>query len=218
MTGTADQQKWKMLDCQVLGFIVGTISDSLTTHVNYDWEDQATCSSVSKALWEKLKYLFRTTGLAGQFNLFHKALHTQIHPCSANKHISNDVQLFEQMTQAGLNLPQSFRAMIILTLLLDNFFILSSTITQTVEETNFTVDTTTSHVSHEIDLCSSCKPLSSWITNVEFKEPTASANRTNIIWCSPPTNNQWRNQNNSHQRLLEQQNFNSAHQTSGNSY
>ena len=36
MTGIADQQKWKILDCHVLGFIAGTISDSLTTHVNYD--------------------------------------------------------------------------------------------------------------------------------------------------------------------------------------
>ena len=40
------------------------------------------------------------------------------------------------MIQADLNLPQSFRAMIILTLLLDDFFTLSSTITQTVEETH----------------------------------------------------------------------------------
>ena len=76
MTSAADQQKWKMLDCRVLGFIAGTISNSLTTHVNYDWEDQTTCPSVSKPLWEKLKSLFRTTGLAGQFNLFHKAAHT----------------------------------------------------------------------------------------------------------------------------------------------
>ena len=76
MTGAADQQKWKVLDCCILGFIAGTISDSLTTHINYDWEDQTTCPSVSKALWKKLKSLFGTTGLAGQFNLFHKALHT----------------------------------------------------------------------------------------------------------------------------------------------
>ena len=122
------------------------------------------------------------------------------------------------MTQAGLNLPQSFRVMIILTLLPDNFFTLSSTITQTVEEINFTVDTITSCVLCEINLYSSCKPLSSQITNVEFKELIASANRTNVIWCSPPTNNQWRNQNNSHQRPSEQQNFNSPHQSSGNSY
>ena len=39
MTGTADQQKWKMLDCHILGFIAGTISNSFTIHVNYDWED-----------------------------------------------------------------------------------------------------------------------------------------------------------------------------------
>ena len=207
-----------MLDHRVLGFIAGTISNSLTIHVNYDWEDQTTCPSISKALWEKLKSLFWTTGLAGQFNLFHKTLHTQIHPCSANEDISNAIQLFEQMTQAGLNLPQSFRVMIILILLPDDFFTLSSTITQTVEETNFMVDTITSHVLCKIDLCSSHKPLSSQIANVEFEEPTASANRTNVIRHSPPTNNQWRNQDNSHQRPSEQQNYNSAHQSSGNSY
>ena len=95
MTGTANQQKWKMLDCWVLGFIADTISDSLTTHVNYDWKDQATCPSVSKALWKKLKSLFRTTGLARQFNLFHKALCTWIYPHSANEDISTVMQLFE---------------------------------------------------------------------------------------------------------------------------
>ena len=108
--------------------------------------------------------------------------------------------------------------MIILILLPDDFFTLSSTITQTVEEVNFTVDTITSHILHKINICSLHKPLSSQIANVKFKEPSASANRTNIIWHGPPINNQWRNQNNSHQRPSEQQNFNSAHQSSGNSY
>ena len=108
--------------------------------------------------------------------------------------------------------------MIILTLLLDDFFTLSSTITQTAEETNFTIDTITSHILCKINLHSSCKPLSSWIANVEFEEPTASANRTNVIQHGPPTNNQWRNQNNSYQRPSEQQNYNSAHPSSGNLY
>ena len=36
MTSAANWQKWKMLDCRVLDFITGTISDSFTTHVNYD--------------------------------------------------------------------------------------------------------------------------------------------------------------------------------------
>ena len=36
MTSAANQQKWKMFDHCVLGFIAGTISDSLATHVNYD--------------------------------------------------------------------------------------------------------------------------------------------------------------------------------------
>ena len=77
-----------MFDCYVLGFIAGTISNSFTIHVNYDWEDQGICPSVSKALWEKLKSLFGTTRLARQFNLFHKALHTWIHPHSTNEDIN----------------------------------------------------------------------------------------------------------------------------------
>ena len=122
------------------------------------------------------------------------------------------------MTQAGLNLPESFCAMIILTLLPDNFFTLSSTITHTVKEVNFTVDTITSRVLCELDLWSSHKPLSACIFNVEFDEPSASANRTNIIHCGPPNNNQWRNQNNSYQRSPERQQSNSANQSSGNQY
>ena len=66
MTSTADQQKWKMLDCHVFGFIAGIISNSLTTHVNYDWEDQATCPSVFKAFWEKNSKL--SLGLPGQLD------------------------------------------------------------------------------------------------------------------------------------------------------
>ena len=71
--------------------------------------------------------------------------------------------------------------MIVLTLLPDDFFTLSSTITQIVEETNFTVDTITSCILREINFHSLYKPSFSQIANVDFEEPTASVNKTNII-------------------------------------
>ena len=36
----ADQNKWKMLDHCVLGLMAGTVNDSLTSHVDFDWADQ----------------------------------------------------------------------------------------------------------------------------------------------------------------------------------
>ena len=74
-----DQEKWKLLDKCVLGLITNTLSDSLINHINYEWTPlvsgaAATFPSVAKALMDKLHVLFGTTGLAGQFLLFHKAM------------------------------------------------------------------------------------------------------------------------------------------------
>jgi len=48
----------------VLGLMASTISDSLLTHVNYEWMDPVVCPSISKALWDILKGLFGTVGIA----------------------------------------------------------------------------------------------------------------------------------------------------------
>ena len=69
---TADCNKWKMLDCCMLGLMAGTVNDSLTSHVNFEWADQQNYPSVPKAFWEKLLALFDKAGIQGQFFLFHK--------------------------------------------------------------------------------------------------------------------------------------------------
>ena len=68
----ADCNKWKMLDCCILGLMAGTINDSLTSHVNFDWADQQNFPSMAKAFWEKLQSLFGKAEVQGQFFLFHK--------------------------------------------------------------------------------------------------------------------------------------------------
>ena len=44
----ADQQKWKLLDKWLCGFIAVTINDNLQSHVRFDWTD-VTCPSLAKA-------------------------------------------------------------------------------------------------------------------------------------------------------------------------
>ena len=75
-----------------------------------------------KAFWEKLLALFGKAGVQGQFFLFHKITQTRIHPCQATEDISSIIQLFDQLTQSGLNLPNSFHAMLILTQLSNDLF------------------------------------------------------------------------------------------------
>ena len=106
----ADQEKWKLLDRCVLGLITSTLDDSLINHVTYTWVPPVgtaplTFPSVAKALMDKLHSLFGTTGLAGQFLLFHRVMRNRVHPRIANKNISSLIQLFDQLRQAGLDLP-----------------------------------------------------------------------------------------------------------------
>ena len=75
----ADQEKWKLLDRRVLGLVASTLDDSLINHVNYTWVPPVgtaapTFPSVAKALMDKLHSLFGTTGLTGQFLLFHRVM------------------------------------------------------------------------------------------------------------------------------------------------
>ena len=65
----ADRNKWKMLDCRVLGLMAGTVNDSLTSHVDFEWADQQNYPSVAKGFWEKLLALFGKAGVQGQFFL-----------------------------------------------------------------------------------------------------------------------------------------------------
>ena len=101
----------------------------------------------------------------------------RVKPQTANENISALMQLFDQLRQAGLDLPQSFCAMILLSHLPDEMFNLASTITQTVA----------GRILAEIDLRATCQPLASRISAIASNEP--SANRTNLIWRGPPPQN-----------------------------
>ena len=128
----ADQLKWKLLDKRVLGLMASTISDSLLTHVNYEWTDPVVCPSISKALWDILKGLFGTVGIA-------------------------------------------------------------STITQTVEPVNFNMSTVSKWILMDMDLRATHKPLHARISQAESggqASSSSSVNRTNVIKCSPPPQNQ----------------------------
>ena len=89
------------------------------------------------------------------------------------------MQLFNQLRQAGLDLPQSFCAMILLSHLPNKMFNLASTITQTVAATNFDMETIAGRILAEIDLRATHRPLASQISAAASKEPFA--NRTDVI-------------------------------------
>jgi hypothetical protein len=108
------QQKWKLLDKCILGLLASPIDDSLLSHVIYDGADPTTFPSISKALWNKLKAFFGTTGFAAIFRLFKQVLGRHIRISHGQQDINETMSLFGQITQASLNPSQMFRAMILL--------------------------------------------------------------------------------------------------------
>ena len=148
----ADQQKWKLLDKCILGLMASTIDNALLSHVVYKWADPATFPSVSKALWNKLKTLFGTTGFAATFHLFKQVSAKHICIQHAQTDINNIMSLFDQMTQARLDLPQTFCAMILLNNLPPGYNSLASTIVQTISVTNIDMQHVTATILMEMDL------------------------------------------------------------------
>ena len=116
------------------------------------------------------------------------------------------MSLFDQMTQAGLDLPQTFRAMILLNNLPPKYNSLTSTIAQTITIANFDMQHVTAAILMEMDLRATCKSLHARISHIqESKDPSSLINWTNVIRCSPSNQNQWRNQSPSYQRPSNQQ-------------
>jgi len=203
----ADRLKWKLLDKQVLGLMASTINDSLLMHMNYEWADPAVCPSILKALWDCLKGLFGTIGLPGQFNLFYQALCLNIYSENANLSINKYYVQFQKLTEAGYNLPKTLCTMIFLLGLPNKYFTFASTITQTIEAVNFNMNTVSGQILMEMDLRAMRKPLQARISQAESRGPSSSSssssiNRTNVIKCSPPPQNQWRSQTPSYQPRL----------------
>ena len=199
------QQKWKLLDKRILGLMASTIDDSLLSHVVYDWADPVTFPSISKSLWDKLKTLFGTTGFAAIFRLFKQVSSKHVRIQHAQTDINDIMSLFDQMTQAGLDLPQTFRAMILLNNLPPEYNALASTIVQTITVANFDMQHVTAAILMEMDLRATRKPLHAQISAVqESEDPSSLINRTNVIRRGPPNQNQWRNQTPSYQKPSNQ--------------
>ena len=176
------QQKWKLLDKRILGLMASTIDDSLLSHVVYEWTDPLTFPSISKDLWDKLKTLFGTTGFAAIFCLFKQVSSKHIRIQHAQTDINETMSLFDQMTQAGLDLPQTFCAMILLNNLPSEYNSLASTIVQTITVANFDMQHVTAAILVEMDLWATCKPLHARISAVqESEDPSSLINRTNVI-------------------------------------
>jgi len=177
--------------------MASTISDSLLTHVNYEWTDPVVCPSISKALWDILRGLCGTVGIPGQFNLFYQALHLRINPENANSSINEYHIHFQKLVEAGYNLPETLHTMILLSGLPTNYFALASTIMQTVDPVNFNMSTVSKWILMDMDLCATRKPLHARISQAESGGQafsSSSVNRTNVIKRRPPPQNQWRSQ------------------------
>ena len=194
--------------------MASTIDDLLLSHVVYEWTDPLTFPSISKDLWDKLKTLFGTTGFAAVFCLFKQVSSKHIHIQHAQTDINEMMSLFDQITQAGLDLPQTFRAMILLNNLPSEYNSLASTIVQTITVANFDMQHVTAAILMEMDLRATRKPLHARISAVqESEDPSSLINRTNIIRRGPSNQNQWRNQTPSYQKPSNQ-----PHQSSPGGY
>ena len=181
------QQKWKLLDKRILGLMASMIDDSLLSHVVYEWTNPLTFPSISKDLWDKLKTLFGTTGFAAVFHLFKQVSSKHIRIQHAQTDINDIMSLFDQMTQAMLDLPQTFRAMILLNNLPPEYNFLASTIVQTITNANFDMQHVTAAILMEMDLWATCKSLHAQISAVqESEDPSSLINWTNVIRRSPP--------------------------------
>ena len=129
---------------------------------------------------EKVQSLFGKAEVQGQFFLFYKITRTCIHPHQATEDISSIIQLFKQLTQSGLNLPNSFCTMLILTQLPDDLFDLASTIMQTLKDSDFNTDNVTKAILADLNLHATCQSLTAQISEVSA-ELSSSANQMNVI-------------------------------------
>ena len=80
----------------------------------------------------------------------------------------------------------------------DDLFSLVSTIMQTLKDGDFNTDNVTKAILADLNFHATYQPLVTQISETSGGPSSSfSANRTNVIWCGPPNNNHWRNQNNS---------------------
>jgi hypothetical protein len=101
--------------------------------------------SMSEALWTTLCQLYSPTGVTVQYDGFSRAIKFTISDHSRNaedmpNQINHLVNIFNEMSTAGLTLPDNLKAMILLNTLPHSYKTTTSTIVQTVTMANFTMD------------------------------------------------------------------------------
>jgi hypothetical protein len=101
--------------------------------------------SMAEALWTTLHQLYSPTGITGQYNGFSHAIKYTISDHSRNakdmpNQINHLVNIFNEMSTAGLTLPDNLKAMILLNALPHSYKTTTSTMVQMVTMANFTMD------------------------------------------------------------------------------
>jgi hypothetical protein len=146
-TDAAAQATWISNDQQAQAMIAIFIHSDLQ-HYQKDRHvpvGNVTHPSMSEALWTTLRQLYAPTGVTGQYDGFSRAIKYSISDHSRNaEDMPNQnnhlVNIFNEMSTAGLVLPDNLKAMILLNALPPSYKTTTSTIVQTVTMANFTMD------------------------------------------------------------------------------
>jgi hypothetical protein len=150
--------------------------------------------SMSHALWITLCQLYAPTGVTGQYDGFSCAIKFSIsdHPRNAEdmpNQINHLVNIFNEMSTAGLTLPDNLKAMILLNALPQSYKNTTSTIVQTVTMANFTMDHIIPLIIAESQLrhATNSRSLIHRLSSRPSPLP-AQANHTNTIQHAPRSN------------------------------
>jgi hypothetical protein len=168
------------------------LQGSLSRHVPVG---NVTHPSMSEALWTTLRQLYAPTGVTGQYDGFSRAIRYTISDHTRNaedipNQINHLVNIFNEMSTAGLTLPDNLKAMILLNALPPSYKSTTSTIVQTVTMANFTIDHIIPLIIAESQLChaTNSRSLIHRLSSRPVEPLPAQANRTNTIQHAPCSN------------------------------
>ena len=131
-----DQNTWLDLDYQAVGVISLYVKKDLRMAVVLTYEDPKV--SLAFSTLANLVTLYATTGPTGQFYLFRDIVNWRLGSGDPLAEIAHLVELFAQLSGAGLVLPDNLKAMLLCTGLGDNYASLVTTTVHTIGTTEFT--------------------------------------------------------------------------------
>jgi hypothetical protein len=133
--------------------------------------------------------------------LFSDLLHTRVELNKFFEGLSTITSQFTQLDTAGLIVPPTLKAMILLSRLPSSFDGMISHAIQTVEEADFTVDNLLPHISKEVNTqksgLMSTKTLAHRLSSSSSSssQPHAHANRTSALKRGPGPQHPWNSNN-----------------------